>query len=254
MRTKIMAGPVLPFRKGEPRAYYKMEKKGSAGEIYIYDVIGGDWFGEGTTAKSFQKELKALGDVATLNIYINSPGGDVFDGVAIYNQLYRHRARKVVHVDGLAASIASVIAMVGDEILIAGNGMMMIHRAWSVAIGNAIDLRKAAEALEKVDQTILNTYVERTDGDEGKILGMMDEETWMTAEEAVDLGFADRMTEPVEVAALAKFDLKNFKRVPEAIAKAAQTPAEPEKMTPHAKVVAANARVQAMRAKGQIKA
>lgn len=265
MRKRIAAGPVLPFRRAEARPYFRMEKKGDTGEIYIYDVIGGDWFGEGTTAKQFQKDLKALGDVKTLDIFINSPGGDVFDGVAIYNQLARHRAKKIVHIDALAASIASVIAMVGDEIEIASNGMMMIHRAWGLAIGNANDMRKLADTLEKVDSTIIGTYVARTGGEEAEITRMTDEETWLTAEEAVELGFADRAAEPVEMAALAKFDLSNFKRVPEKLAEAAKAPAASaasppstnaqgeNRIQPHAHVVAANERVQAMRARGQIK-
>lgn len=267
MNRKIVAGPVVPMRRGAPRDYYRMNAKGERAELYIYDVIGGDFFGEGTTAKQFQKDLKALGDVKTLDIYINSPGGDVFDGVAIYNQLARHRARKIVHIDALAASIASVIAMVGDEIEIAANGMLMVHRAWGLVIGNANDARKFADTLEKVDSTIIGTYVSRTGADERKITKMVDEETWLTADEAVEMGFADRASDPVEMAALAKFDLSAFKRVPEQIAKAKEfgahvtvtggiggpgaAPNQPN--TPHAQVVAARARVQAMRAKGQIR-
>lgn len=263
---KFVAGPVVPLRpRGEPRPYYRMAAKGERAEIYIYDVIGGDFFGEGTTAKQFQKDLAALGDVRTLDIFINSPGGDVFDGVAIYNQLARHRARKIVHVDALAASIASVIAMVGDEIEIAANGMMMVHRAWGLVIGNANDARKFADTLEKIDSTIIGTYVARSGADEAEITRMVDAETWLTAQEAVDLGLADRASEPVEMAALARFDLSAFKHVPEAIAKA-KDPAARVTVTaggggpggaqipqnsPHAKVVAARARVLAMRAKGQ---
>lgn len=260
MRIKPQAGPVIPFRRrAEARPYFRMEGKADTADIYIYDVIGGDWFGEGTTAKSFRDELKALGDVKTLNIFVNSPGGDVFDGVAIFNQLARHKARKIVHIDGLAASIASVIAMAGDEIVIAGNGMIMIHRAWALALGNAGDMRKAADSLDKVDQTILGTYVTRTDGDEAEIMAMMEAETWMTADEAVEMGFADRKSEPVEMAALAKFDLSNFRRAPADLVKpAAAPPPAPDsgapKRKPHQSLVRAAAYITQMQANRQAKA
>lgn len=195
------------------------------GEIFIYDDIGDSW--DGTTAKGFAKELKGLGAVKELRVYINSAGGSVFDGVAIFNQLTRHKARKVVQVDGLAASIASVIAMAGDEIAIAANGMMMIHDPWAFALGTAAEMRKMADSLDKVGETILGTYARRTGGDEAEIKAMMADETWLTAEEALELGFADTIGAEVAMAAYAGKDLTKFRHAPEALLEAAkQEPAD----------------------------
>lgn len=159
-------------------------------ELYLYDVIGADYFGDGITAKSVSDALKEFTPGADLDIFINSPGGSVFDGVAIYNQLDRWAGKKTVHIDGIAASIASVIAMVGDEIKIADSGIFMIHSAWGLSMGNADEMRKYAESLDKVDQVILNTYVKRTNGDSKKIDNWMRAETWMNADEAIERGFA----------------------------------------------------------------
>jgi ATP-dependent Clp protease protease subunit len=208
--------PVL-FGKSKPgkAAGYSIDAAadGKSAEIFIYDVIGDPW--EGTTGKQFKDDLKALGAVSTLNIFINSPGGSVFDGVAIFNQLDRHKARKVVHIDALAASIASVIAMAGDEIVIAANGMMMIHDPWTLAFGSAPELRKTADMLDRVRDTLLTTYVARTGGDADRIEAMMAEETWFGAEEAVDMGFADSIGNEVQIAAkLRGMDLSGFKHAP----------------------------------------
>ena len=192
---------------------WKMQAKATVGEIFLYDDIGPGWFDDRITAKSFADDLKALGDVSVLNIYINSPGGSVFDGVAIYNQLRRHTARKVVSIDGLAASIASVIALAGDERSIAGNGIVMIHNPWAMAFGTADDMRKMAESLDKVRDGILNTYVDRTTLPESELVALMDAETWMTADEALAGGFVDAIGADVEIAA--KFDLSKFKHPPE---------------------------------------
>jgi ATP-dependent Clp protease, protease subunit len=176
------------------------KKKANAGEIYIYQEIGEGWYG-GVSANSFADALKEVGNVDDLDIYINSPGGSVFEGVAIYNQLARFKAKKVVHIDALAASIASVIAMAGDEIRIASNAMIMIHRPWGVCVGTAEDMRRNAETMDQVHDTILDTYVARTKGDRSKIDDWMKEETWMRAQEAVDRGFADSIETGGNVAA-----------------------------------------------------
>lgn len=187
---------------------------GKRGEIYVYEAIGEGWFG-GITAKSFQESVRDIGSVQALDIYVNSPGGSVFDGVAIYNQIQRHpAAEKVVHIDGIAASIASVIAMAGTEIRIAANGMFMIHDPWGMAVGTSEEMRKYAESLDKVRDTILNTYVARTGGDPKQISEWMAAETWMNADEAVERGFATAKTE--ERAIKAQFPmLERFAKVPE---------------------------------------
>jgi ATP-dependent Clp protease protease subunit len=231
-RPMIFNGPVVPFARrsdGSP-GYTIKAKAADAGEVFIYGDIGEDWFGEGNTAKAFSDELKALGDVKTLDVYINSPGGSVFEGVAIYNILLRHRARKVVHIDALAASIASVIAMAGDEIVIARNGLVMIHCAAGIAFGSADDFRKMADSLDKIDGSIVDTYAQRTGQTAEKCAAMMDEETWMNAEEAVALGFADQISEPMDVAAFAGLDVSKFRHTPEAL-KAAVAAAPPAAAT-----------------------
>ena len=244
----IFNGPAIPFRPVRGRPCYEVKAAGErAGEVYLYDVIGETWDGSGTTAKSLAEDLKKLGTLDSLNVYINSPGGSVFDGVAIHNVLRRNAARKIVHVDGLAASIASVIAMAGDEIRIASNAMMMIHDPWSIAIGSAVDMRKTADSLDKVRETILGTYVDRSTTPEARLSQWMTDETWFTAQEAVDAGLADTLTEKVEMAALARFDLSSFARVPETLARAVEAmaaePADnPEDGEPHPAVALMEAR------------
>ena len=175
--------------------------RGDTAEIWLYDQIGADWFGDGITAKSFQKELSALGKVNTINLRINSPGGDVFDGVTIHNLLAQHPARVVVDVDGLAASIASVIAMAGDEIRMASNSMMMIHNPMSMAYGDEREMQRTAALLSQVKGTLVDTYTARTGGQRASVSALMDDETWLTAQDAVDNGFADSITAEQRVSA-----------------------------------------------------
>ena len=201
--------------KARPKTF-NMKAKDGVGEIFIYDDIGEGFFG-GLTALDFSKELKALGGVRTLNVFVNSPGGSVFDGVAIFNQLKRHSARVSVHIDGIAASIASVIAMAGDEINIAENGFIMIHEPWSIEGGTARDFRKVADQLDKINDTIINTYASRTGTPENAIADLMANETWLNATEALEFGFVDQITADVAIAA--HFDLSQFQNVPEDAAK-----------------------------------
>ena len=214
------------MRKAEPpRPWYRITAKAiGEAEILIYDEIADPFFSEflgiGISAKSFAKELKDLGEVKALDIRINSPGGDVFQGQAIYSLLKAQKARKTVYVDGLAASIASVIAMAGDEIVIPENAMLMIHNPSGSVLGTAGDMRKMAEDLDKVAESISAVYVRKTGQDEAMIKKLMDEETWMTGAEAVELGFADRQMEAVQMAA--KFDLSQFRNVPAGLQPAAK--------------------------------
>lgn len=175
--------------------------KGDTAEIWLYDEIGGSLFSEGVTAKTFQRELSALGRVNTINLRINSPGGDVFDGLTIYNQLKAHPARVVVDIDGLAASIASVIAMAGDEIRIAANAMMMIHNPHSVAFGDSREMQRVAALLTQVRDNLADTYVARTGAMRDDVLAWMDDETWLASDAAVQLGFADAVAAEQRVSA-----------------------------------------------------
>lgn len=149
-----------------------------------------DWFGEGITAKSFERELKALGDVNVIDLRINSEGGSVHDARAIYNLLNQHKARKEVHIDSLAASAASFIAMVGDSISMAESGFFMIHNARMFGGGDAKDWEAGAKFLHTVNRTIADTYTARTGNSASKIKDWMDAETWFTGQEALDEGFA----------------------------------------------------------------
>jgi ATP-dependent Clp protease protease subunit len=203
----------------KPNGYRVVARGKDSAEIYLYGVIGGDWFGEGVTAKQFADDLKALGDVKNIDLRINSEGGSVFDGKAMYSLLNEHKAKIVVHIDGLAASAASFVAMAGDEIEIAEGGFVMIHNAYMLAMGDAVALRRSADMLDTVNNTIIDVYVARTKGDRKAIAKMMDNETWMTGAEAVKNGFADKMVENLKVAASVTNAeaIKAFKNIPAAL-------------------------------------
>lgn len=164
-------------------------------DIHIYTSIGESFWEEGFTAKHMVEQLQKLDKNAKLNIYINSGGGDAFEGKTIYNQLKRHIGEKHVYVDALAASAASVIAMAGDKIFMPKSALMMIHNPWSMGFGESKDLRKAADRLDIIRETTMDIYHERTGYDRDLIGEMMDEETWMTSEQAIRYGFADEETE-----------------------------------------------------------
>jgi ATP-dependent protease ClpP protease subunit len=206
-------------------------------EIMLYDPIGRSWWEETTDAKTFVAELNDL-DVDTLELRINSPGGDVFDGVAIFNALRKHQARVTCRIEGLAASIASVIALAGDEVVICENAMMMIHNASTYAGGNAADLRKTVEMLEQVDQTIITTYATKTGQDREWLAGEMAREAWYTAAEAVEHGFANTVADDeADLAAVAAFDPRvtaGFRNPPAQVAALLTTPAPPAEPEPAA--------------------
>ena len=148
---------------------------------------------------------------------VNSPGGSVFDGTTIYNALRQHKSKVIAYVDGLAASIASVIVMAADEIVMGEGSYMMIHEPWSIAIGNYKDMHKEGDLLEKVGGSIADTYMNRSNKEEAEILDLMEAETWFTAEEAVENGFADRVfkVEKEKKAKAQLFDLTIFNNVPD---------------------------------------
>jgi ATP-dependent protease ClpP protease subunit len=165
--------------------------EGEAPKLFVYGDIGGYWDG-GVNAEDTVRELAAL-DADELHVHINSPGGSVFDGVSIYNALATHKAKIIVHVDGIAASIASVIAMAGDEIRIAEGANFMIHAPWTILAGNAKALRKEADVLDTLEAGLIDIYVARTGGDRAEIASWVDAETWFRGQDAVDKGFADTM-------------------------------------------------------------
>lgn len=184
-------------------AGYSFKAKGEkAAEILIYEDIGSGWFG-GVTAKQFAGDLKAAGSVTQLDIRLASYGGDIIDGMAIYRLLAEHKARKVMHVDSVAASIASVIAMAGDEIVIAESASIMIHEAWTIAAGNADSLQATVEQLRATSKQIADIYVARTGNSSAQVAKWMQAETWMYGKEAVTNGFATGVAENVRMAASA---------------------------------------------------
>lgn len=164
--------------------------------INIYEPIGEDWFGDGFSTNKMNGILRAIGP-KDITVNINSPGGNVFDGLAIYDQLREHAGKVSVRVRGIAASAASVIAMAGDEIHVATGSMMMVHNAWGVVIGNRHDAAEMSTVFGQIDKSLAAVYSARTGLDEARITAMLDgpnrrsDGTWMTAAEAVELKFAD---------------------------------------------------------------
>lgn len=199
----------------ERQPWYRIQNiGGNAADIWIYDEIGG-W---GITAQNLVSELAAL-NVAEITVHLNSPGGDVFDGIAIMNSLRDHPANVVIKVDALAASIASVIAQAGNKIIMGRNSTMMIHNASGFAMGEAEALIKMAELLTATTENIASIYAERAGGSKAQWLKVMAVETWYTADEAVAAGLADEVAPlPTEREAhqqAAKWDLSNYAHAPE---------------------------------------
>jgi ATP-dependent Clp protease, protease subunit len=166
--------------------------------ITMYDAIGSDGWSEGVTAKRISAALRSIGD-RDVTVSLNSPGGDFFEGIAIYNLLREHPYKVTVKVVGLAASAASIIAMAGDEIQVAKTGFLMIHNAWVFAVGNRHDLRAAAEVLDEFDGVMADLYADASGITKKQAAKMMDEETWMSGQAAIDLGFATGLLSADEV-------------------------------------------------------
>ena len=201
--------------------WYEIKNKAEKAEIWIYEMIGKDfWTGEGLTAKDFQKDLSQI-KASQIDLHINSPGGDVFDGNTIYNLLKQHPATITTYIDGLAASIASVIALAGDKVYMAENALFMLHQPWGITIGNEEDHEKTLELLRQVGGSIARTYIAKTEKSEEEIKQMMKDETWLNSDQAMDLGFVDEITEQIDMAACVKFvpvmAKLGFQKIPETI-------------------------------------
>ncbi len=189
----------------------KAQQENSPAEIYIYDYIGL----YGVEAKAFIDALNGL-DASAIHLRLNTPGGSVFEGNAIYNALKRHSATITTYIDGLAASMGSVIALAGEKIVIADNALYMIHNPWSTAYGDARELRKTADTLDKMRQSMLNIYQTKTGLDIDVLSAMVDEETWLNASECIEQGFADEITTGITASASFSADkFKGYKQVPE---------------------------------------
>lgn len=181
-------------------------------EILIYEEIGENFFGEGVSAKQFVKDLQALGALEQITLRINSPGGNVFDGFAIYNALVRNPARVIAEIDGMAASAASVVALAGNVVHMASNASFMIHDAWGVVMGTGAAMRKMADVLDKIGDNIADVYVNKSNKKPEQVRAWMAEETWFSADEAKDAGFIDEITNSFAIAAC--FDLSRYRKVP----------------------------------------
>lgn len=195
----------------------------NSADILIYDVIGPEWM-DYVSAESIAKALKDLAGIEQINVRINSPGGLVFEGLAIYNLLKNHAAKVVVDIDGAAISIASIVAMAGDQIRMAKNAMFMIHDPWVYAMGNSTELRKEAETLDMLKNSLVDIYAARTGKDVKELAKLMSEETWMQSDTALEAKFVDEVTENKSVMAASGVDLSQFKNAP-SWAKAALPPA-----------------------------
>jgi ATP-dependent protease ClpP protease subunit len=189
-------------------SWYTIRARDSGAEVLIYDEIGAF----GISARGFLAELGALPEGAAIDLRLNSPGGSVFDAVAIHNALSRHAGTVTVWIDGIAASAASYIAMAGDEIVMPENAFLMIHDPSGLVMGTAADMRDMAGTLDKIAASMMRGYAARSGKPEDEIAALMSAETWLTAAEALDAGLATRLAEPVRIAA--NFDIGRFRNAP----------------------------------------
>jgi len=193
-----------PQNKNNKSWYSIKNATSDVAEIYLYDEIG-YW---GVTAKDF---VNALNDVTagTIQLRVNSPGGDVFDGIAIYNAIKRHPSKCEVTVDAIAASAASFICMAGDTVAMTRNSELMIHDAWGLCVGNAADMRDTADLLDRFSNNIADIYMQKAGGTVESWRDTMRTEAWYSAQEAVDAGLADKVEGDSEEASN-KWDLSVF--------------------------------------------
>ena len=230
--TTTGAGHVNAWYSIRPLAPLAAAARGvqSAAEIFIYGDIGDSWYGESVTAAQFVKDLAAV-DASHITVRINSFGGSVPDGITIHNAIKRHPAQVTTAIDGLAASIASLIAMAGDTVQIAENAMLMIHAPWGGVMGNAAALRDYAAMLDTWALAMSTSYAAKSGQSEADILSLLQDgaDHWYTAAQAKEQGFADQVVtaSPESAGAMASFDLTRYRTAPAALvaAGAQRTPA-----------------------------
>lgn len=188
MPTPMRLQQLLNDNARIPR-HYTCSNASDCATVWLYDVIGADAWG-GISASQFVQDISRI-QAPVIHLRINSPGGDVFDARAMVTALHEHPARIVAHIDGLAASAASYIALAADEVQMSDGAFLMIHNAWGIVLGNRHDLLEMAMTLEKIDQSIAADYQRKTGQEADRIQQWMDNETWFTAQEAMDAGFVD---------------------------------------------------------------
>jgi ATP-dependent Clp endopeptidase proteolytic subunit ClpP len=208
------------------QSWYTIRAHDEGAELLIYDEIGA----YGVSAKSFLADLGELDSKAPLNLRLNSPGGSVFDAVAIYNALQRHEGAVTVTIDGIAASAASYIAMAGDMVVMPENTFLMIHDPSGMVMGNAGDMRSMAEALDKIAGSLVRGYAAKSGRPDEGIAALMAAETWLDAADALELGLADKVIEPVRIAA--SFDITRFRNAPADLVDAVEKAGSPGNADP----------------------
>jgi ATP-dependent Clp protease protease subunit len=203
-------------RRAPQRRFEVKALADDSAEVFLYDAIVSDsaeaeWFG-GVAPEPFVAALRGI-TAGTIHLRINSPGGSVFGARAIEQALRDHPARVVAHIDGLAASAATFIAMAADEVVMAKGALFMVHKAWTMAFGNSDDLLATADLLDKIDGTLVQTYADRTKQTPALVEQWMAAETWFTAAEAIEAGFADRLADD-HTQAQAAWNLSAYAKAP----------------------------------------
>lgn len=210
---------ILGFVKAAAGQPFQIRNKTTTkAEIILYASIGESFWGDSISAKQFSDELKALPEtVNEITVRINSPGGDVFDGITIYNRLKQHKAKIIVHIDGLCASIASIIALAADdgEIHIGEGALYMIHLPWTWGMGNRMDFDNISQRLTDIEDQMISIYKKKCGLDRTEIKAMLEAETWLDSDQAIEKGFVDKKTEEsVEIAASVFDRAKWINKVP----------------------------------------
>ncbi|MDA2567509.1 Clp protease ClpP [Bacillus cereus] len=165
-------------------------------KMYLYGSIGSGWFAD-ISSNEIRRKLNEL-DANVINVHINCPGGDVFESIAIHNLFKNHKAEIIIHIDGIAASGGSVIAMAGDKIIMPNNTMMMVHKAWTFAAGNADDLRKIADNLDQIDTAVTESYTSRFVGEREELEVLLADETYLNADKCLALGLCDEVVDEMK--------------------------------------------------------
>lgn len=221
---------LLRDNAGREKRPLNLVRNGTEASLYIYDVIDSYW---GVSAMDVVAQLNLIGDAQLLHVYLNTPGGDVFEGRAIMAEIRRFAGKTVAHIDSLCASAGTSIAMACDEVEMSKGAFFMIHNASGWAYGDKQDMRETADLLEKVEGAIITDYTDKTGKDAAEIAAWMDAETWFTAEEALAAGFIDRLAP--ESASTAEttnlWNLAAFNRAPKALKPGNKATAEPLRKT-----------------------
>jgi ATP-dependent protease ClpP protease subunit len=212
------------------KTWYRLRANRKKAELLIYDEIG-VW---GKSSMDLIHELNGLGeDLTALDVRINSPGGDVFEALAIHNALAHQTAKITTHVDSLCASAATLVALAADEVRMSDNAMWMIHEPWTFAMGNSGDLQKQADVLDTLSEKIVNIYARKTGADAETVREWMQAETWYDAQQALDAGFVDAVDQPLKIAAMVRqHDVHQFANYPRGMKMTQATePVAPEELT-----------------------